>query len=437
MEEVLAKKQIEFIRNSKATINLAHGSVRSGKTMGTAHRFMQAAYECPDSDIWMIGHTSSTIYDNVINLILTKPAPGFPDPLAIYRPFCSWHDSKRALLFGTKKINTLGVKDKGAYGLIMGKTFSLCYCDEMTLYDDVIIDAINSRLSRPHSKLFASMNPTYPTHKLKQWIDWAREGDKRYYELHFTVDDNPFLGEEYKNDLKKSLSGVFYKRNYLGQWCLAEGAIFDFFDKSHHVRSAAPSFGEYWIAGVDFGISNAFACVLVGINTGKNTQSDYQWWVEKELYWDSKKMGRQKLSFELAEEVKQFLEPYGVKNVYVDPSALDFKEQLQRKGLHVVKANNDVSYGIQKMTSEMKDGSLTIVKDCKNLIREVEGYVWDSKKGEKGEDAPLKQDDHAIDALRYAIATHKISNFDGYEHARKMQQQMQMNMQNDPRNFRR
>lgn len=413
--KILADKQIEFILKSTKKINLAWGSMRAGKTVAITYRFMQAAHDCPDSDIWMIGHTSSTIYDNVISLVLNRPAEGIPDPLGIFRPFCVWYESKRELKFGDKTIHTIGAKDKSAAGIIQGKTMSLCYCDEMTLYDPLIIDTIETRLSLPHSRLFASLNPTHPSHKLKKWIDYARDKDPSYYELQFTVDDNPFLPEQYKSDLKKSLSGVFYKRNYLGMWCLAEGAIFDFFDRSLYVVDRPPRAGQYWIAGVDFGTNNAFACVLIGVYP-----QEKKWWVEKEYYWDAKKTGRQKLIHELAQDVHDFLYPYGVRLIYLDPSALPFKLELRHLGLHVVdKVNNEVEQGIQILTSEIKRGNLCIVNQCVNLIREIESYVWDPKRSEKGYDEPLKKDDHAIDALRYAVATHKISSFNEDEYYRR------------------
>lgn len=422
MQQPLAPKQLEFIMNSTAKWNLAHGSVRSGKTVCTLFRFMEACYHCPDSQIWMIGRSSETIYDNAIRLILESRGKDVPDPLAIYRPFCTWSAGKRELKFKDKTISTLGAQNEGAIGAIQGKTFSLVYCDEMTLYPESIIDMIDTRLSNPHSMGFASMNPSFPKHKLKQWIDKAEEGDKNYYQLQFTLDDNPYLEDSYKERIRNSLSGLFYKRNYLGIWCLAEGAIFDFFERSTYVVRKPPRAAEYWIAGIDYGTSNAFACLLIGVNTGKYTQTGKCLWVEKEYYWDSKKQGRQKTNSEYAEDVQKFLEDYGVKNVYLDPSAEAFQLELRRKGIHTVHANNDVDNGIQIMTSEMKKGNLFVCDNCTNLIREIESYVWDPKAAEKGYDEPLKKDDHAVDALRYAIASHKVSVYDQKKEEDKKQE---------------
>jgi PBSX family phage terminase large subunit len=419
MADLLAPKQLEFISNSTARWNIAHGSVSSGKTIANTFRFMQAADQCPDSQIWIVGHTSSTVYDNIVRLIIEPRGNGIPDPLAVFRPFCTWRKGDRELLFRDKTISTVGAKDAGAIGAIQGKTMSIAYCDEMTLYPEAIIDMIDTRLRNPHSIGFSTMNPSYPTHKIKKWIDRAISGDDDYYQLHFTLDDNPYLDEDYKRRIKGSLSGVFYKRNYLGEWCLAEGAIFDFFDRNIYVVSRPPRSADYWIVGVDYGTNNAFAAVLLGVSVGKFAQEKAMMWVEKEYYWDYKVRGRQQTSTEFADDLKRFISPYSVKSIYIDPSAANFRLDLRRLGLHSVNADNDVSNGISKMTSLMKEGSLFICSECVNLIREIESYVWHPKCAEKGEDEPLKADDHALDALRYAINTHKPANFSNEDYWKK------------------
>jgi len=385
MQTVFSDKQLEFISNCKGTWNMAHGAVSTGKTICTLFAFMHYCDRCPDSQLFMCGHTCSTIYQNAIRLLLET------DQFSLFRPFISWFSQKQELKFKDKSITIVGAKDEGAIRKIQGKTMSGFYGDEMTLYPESIIDMIDTRLRNPHSKAFASMNPTHPNHRMKKWINWAEEGNPRYYSLHFTLDDNPFVNDDYKDRIKNSLSGMFYKRNYLGLWCMAEGAVFDFFDKNIHVVEKPPRAAEYWIVGIDFGIKNAFSYVLIGVSTGKFDQSGKCLWVEKEYYWDEKKKGRQKLVSELADDVQEFLEPYSIKNIYIDPSAAVFKLELRRRNIHVSDANNDVLNGIAYMTSEMGKGNLFVCSECKDLIREIEGYVWDSKKAAKGEDAPLKE----------------------------------------------
>jgi phage terminase large subunit len=156
--------------------------------------------------------------------------------------------------------------------------------------------------------------------------------------------------------------------------------------------------------------------VLIGVSTGQYTQTGKCLWVEKEYYWNSKETQRQKTNSEYARDVEEFLEPYAVKGIYIDPSAAAMKLELQRKGMHVIAADNDVTNGIQVMTSEMAKGNLFVMAECKNLIKEIEGYVCDAKKSKEGEDAPVKKGDHLIDGLRYAIFTHKVSTYNPYAH---------------------
>lgn len=357
----------------------------------------------------MFGHSSSTVYENCIRLIMESPQ------FSIFKPFCTWLPGKGELRYHDKAITVIGAKDEGSIGRIQGKTISIAYCDEMTLYPDSVIDMIDTRLRLPHSVGIASMNPKGPTHKLKKWIDLAEKGDQSYYALQFMLDHNPFLPADYKARLANSLSGLFYKRNYLGLWCLAEGAIFDFWEREIYVVKKPPAPADYWIAGIDFGMSNPTACVIVGVSTGIKTQTGKQLWVEDEYYWDVKQKGRQKLVSELAEDIERFLEPYAVKAIYIDPSAAALRAELARRRIHCVDANNDVQSGIQTMTSMVRDGKCLVMDKCKNLIREIEGYSWDNKAAERGDDVPIKQADHCLDSLRYAIHSHKVPTYQPYQ----------------------
>ena len=139
-------------------------------------------------------------------------------------------------------------------------------------------------------------------------------------------------------------------------------------------------------------------------------------WVEKEYFRDSKKKGKQKTNSELANDVQEFLEPYALKGIYMDPSAEAFHLELRRRGMHVVHANNDVINGITHTASEMSKGNLFICEECTNTIRQIEGYVWDSKASLRGTDAPVKIEDDAVDALRYAVYSHKVAIYNPYAH---------------------
>lgn len=399
-KEIFSDKQAQFILEANSRFNLAHGPVRSGKTVGVLFAFMQAVKECEGDQIWMIGHTIDTLYHNCVRLILDDKSAHF----GLFAPYCTWHAHDRYLSFLDKKIYCVGSKDEGAIKAIQGKTFDLCYCNEMTLFPVNIIQMIITRLSMPHSRLYADMNPTTPDHLCKKMIDMADSGDPSYYAMQITLSDNPFLTESFITTLKQTLSGVFFRRNFLGEWCQAEGAIYDFFDEDIHTALSPRGTTLYWIAGIDYGASNPFACVLVRVS---KLPHGYQLWVEKELFHDPKK-SRTKTNSELCEDVVKFLGDYSVQAVYLDPSAASFKAELRKAGIHTVETDNDVFDGILQTSNAIKDGKLLISPICRELIREIRGYVWDQKAVDKGEDRPLKKNDHLCDALRYVCASHIV-----------------------------
>src|SRR5579872_3193880 len=109
-KDPFSPRQVEFIQNSCAKFNIAHGSVRSGKTVCTLFRFMKAAFDCTGTNIWMIGHTLETIFDNAIKLLFESKQ------LGIFAPYCTWYPGKKELIFANKVISCLGAKDERAMG---------------------------------------------------------------------------------------------------------------------------------------------------------------------------------------------------------------------------------------------------------------------------------------------------------------------------------
>lgn len=260
-----------------------------------------------------------------------------------------------------------------------------------------------SRLTVDGAKLFATTNPDSPFHWLKHDFIDVNSGDPAFLKtFKFVIDDNPSLSQDKKNELKRSYQGLFYKRFIEGQWVLAEGAIFDFFDHKLHIVREVISYAKYWILGVDYGTTNPFAACLIGFNDDRHPSI----WVEREFYWDSKTMGHQKTDMEYAEDIKRVFSGYPLKSIYLDPSAASFEVELRRHKLPVKQAKNDVLDGIRFVSNLFNSGDLVIKKDCLNLIKEIEGYVWDSKSARDGIDRPIKVRDHAVDAMRYAVFTH-------------------------------
>ena len=203
----------------------------------------------------------------------------------------------------------------------------------------------------------------------------------------------------------------------------ADGAVFDFFDERTHVIDHPPGPADYYIVGIDYGTLNPCAFSMIGVN-----ESCYpKMWLEKEYYYDGRKTNRQKSDFEYAQDFLSFIRGYHVKRIYIDPSAASFRRELQREGVQdLVDADNRVLDGIRFVSNELCNGAFKICRQCTNTIREFQTYVWDEKASNRGEDKPVKENDHILDSLRYSVYTHffkksraNMKSSDAYEMERK------------------
>jgi PBSX family phage terminase large subunit len=389
-ELVLSAKQIEAYSESTARINIFEGAVRSGKSYIALRRQLQEWKNGPEGEYVIVGKSERTVLHNVI-----QPLQHMTNGIIRYN-----RGLGEFTIFG-KKVYVVGANDERAEGKIRGSTFAGALVDEITIIPESFFRMLLSRLSVPKAKLFGTTNPDSPYHWLKEnFIDRAAELDLKSFK--FTLDDNPSLGADYVNSLKKEYQGLWYKRFIEGNWVLAEGAIFDFFDTSRHVVERPPTYAKYYLLGIDYGTTNPFAAVLLGYNDDHRPSL----WAEKEYYWDSKAMGYQKTDSEYALDLQREFGAYNPRFWYLDPSAQSFEVELRRTKKPVMQAKNDVLDGIRFVGSLFTNGDLVICQSCKNLVKEIEGYVWDSKSIKLGEDKPLKVRDHAVDAFRYPLFTH-------------------------------
>jgi PBSX family phage terminase large subunit len=170
-------------------------------------------------------------------------------------------------------------------------------------------------------------------------------------------------------------------------------------EEIHVIRDISGGRKEYIVA-IDYGTSNPCAFLLI-------SSSPKGVIVEKEYYYDSKVKGRQKTDAQYSKDLKEFLENVEYRQIILDPSAASFKAQLRTDGFRVRDADNSVIDGIRSVSTLLQGGRLQVHMSCINLIKEFSSYVWDGKKQAKGEDAPVKQFDHALDALRYGVQTMK------------------------------
>jgi PBSX family phage terminase large subunit len=254
-----------------------------------------------------------------------------------------------------------------------------------------------SRLSLAGAQLLATCNPEGPAHLLKkEFLDKSEQLNIQSW--RFELDDNPVLGKDFKDSLKKEYSGMWYRRYILGEWAVSHGLIHDGFDEDNLFDKDYQQ-PIYWVAGIDYGTTNPTACLLAAITPNQWPQIR----VESEWYYSSESAGRAKTDAELAEGIIEFLQPQvrPSRAIYIDPSAASLKCEFQRRDMPVLDAKHDVLPGLRVVSKFVAGKNLLIRSSCKHTIEELYSYQWDPNYADKGEDRPIKKSDHCMDALRY------------------------------------
>lgn len=417
----LVGKQRESVRRSTAAGNLWEGAVRSSKTVCSLIRWLEYLIDGPRGELAMIGKTERTLKRNVIDPIIGMVGPRRAKLSA---------GSGEASILG-RRIYLCGANDVGAVNKIAGMTLAGWYGDEIPRWPEDVFSMARTRASIDGAQWFGTGNPEAKNHWLnRDFIQRARYAIQRDGSVierfgddaidmnvfSFVIDDNPSLNPAFVERLKREYTGVFYKRNILGEWCMAEGAIFAEWDADRNVmpRQNMPMMREWLSVGVDYGTSNPFHAGMLGIGPDPRDGGE-RLYLTDEYRWDSRKERRQLSDVEYSAGLRQWLadiKPTGVSGdlrgvmpgvVAVDPSAASFRVQCYRDGLPTVAADNEVTDSIRVAGSLIAAGKIVVAEEMPALIDEIPGYVWDSKAAKLEIEQPLKIGDHGIDAcLRYA-----------------------------------
>lgn len=385
----LSKKQIDSINESNARINIWEGAVRSGKTYASLWRFLKELTNGPEGEYCIITRTYDTFKRNILPQLVRNIGSDV-----------RYYAGRREINLWGKTVHVVGCDDERSETKIRGATFCGAYVDETTIIPESVFKQLISRCIMGNAKIFATTNPDSPYHWLKRDYLTCNPDVKSW---QFVLEDNPELTESEMDYLKRQYKGLWFQRFIQGLWVQAEGAIYDFFDPAVHCIDFAPPNAEYFVCGIDYGTTNPTSFVLVGVN--RNIYPNF--WVESVYYYDSKVKQRQKTDTEYAEDLKRFISGRVVKAIYIDPSAASFKLECARHDIpNLYEAENEVLDGIRQVAKFLNNGTLKICRYCDELVKEFQSYVWDPKCAMTGVDKPLKQSDHALDALRYAIYSH-------------------------------
>lgn len=392
-------------RNREAII--CDGAVRSGKTVCMAAGFFLWSISTFDGQTFAIcGKTIASLRRNIV-MKLPDWLSGTGLQITEYR------SENRLVVTYNGRTNTyflFGGRDESSYMLVQGITLAGILLDEVALMPRSFVEQACARCSVAGSTLWFNCNPEGPEHWFyKEWI--LKCSEKNALHLHFTMADNYALAPEIRKRYEKMYSGVFYRRYILGEWCVAEGLIYQF-DRDAYVTEAFISadaerrykkkqqelmekYGKWYIS-CDYGTLNPFSAGLWWVFEGRAYRAD-------EYYYSGRNTSRTLTDEEYYAELEKLAGDRFIEAVVVDPSAASFIATIRRHNrFSVRKAKNDVLLGIRTTAALLKAGALKFSPKCEDAIREFGLYRWD----ERGEtDRVVKENDHAMDDIRYFCTT--------------------------------
>jgi PBSX family phage terminase large subunit len=225
--------------------------------------------------------------------------------------------------------------------------------------------------------------------------------DSNFSSHHFSSYDNPHIPPEELDEAKNQMTEDRFAQEYMADFRKTEGLVFKEFNRDYHTYTEdilpgqkTPAMFDTFIA-IDFGFTNPAAILKIG------KDSDSNFWILEEFY------KPQHTNTQLIEVAKSFKGRY----VYADPAEPDRIEEFKRAGLYirdVKKTKDSIKNGIDKIRELFKQQRIKIHRSCKNLIWELETYSYpDRRPDHNEEELPIKENDHAVDALRYAIMTNE------------------------------
>lgn len=347
-------------------------------------------YEFRDTSFALCGKTITSLRRNIVTPVLPLLREmGFVCEEKLSRNYIDISRdgaSNRFYLFGGK--------DESSASLIQGMTLGGVLLDEVALMPRSFVEQALARCSVEKSRLWFNCNPENPLHWFhEEWVKKAEEKNCLY--IHFRMEDNPSLRPAIIRRYKSLYSGAFYERFVEGKWVAAYGIVYPMFKAESHVAEPPGTPREYYIS-CDYGTVNPSSFGLWG-RVGE------RWYRLNEYYFDSRREGEQRTDEEHYSALEEMARGLHIEAVVADPSAASFLECIRRHGkFKAVPAKNDVADGIRKVASALKERRIMICPACRDTIREFGLYRWDDS---AVRDTPRKENDHAMDDIRYFVET--------------------------------
>ena len=369
---------------------ICDGAVRSGKTLCMAISFFAWSMSCFNGQSFALcGKTISSVRRNLLSVVRgTLEEMGFAYSEKVSKNYVELRCGRvcnRYYLFSGK--------DAASASLIQGMTLAGVLFDEVALQNREFVEQAVARCSVEGSRFWFNCNPENPQHWFYlEWILKAKQKNALY--LHFTMSDNPALQPEIIARYEQLYSGAFYERFIQGRWVAAQGLVYPFLTRA--MLCDVPAELEEFRVSCDYGTVNPASFGLWGRSHGV-------WYRIDEYYYDSRREGLQRTDEEHYIALTKLCGERRIESVVVDPSAASFMETVRRHGKYrIIPAENEVLDGIRRVSVALKQGDIKICMNCADTIREFGLYRWADT---VGKDIPLKENDHAMDDIRYFVSS--------------------------------
>ena len=389
----LTPKQNEYIRNANRRWNIKVGAVRSGKS------YVDIAYSIPQRIRERKGKAGLTFILGVSQATIERNVLQPMREIYTDRLVGNIRGNNTARIFG-EDVYCLGAEKVSQVGKIQGASIKYCYGDEIARWNADVFGFIPSRLDKAYSCFEGACNPEYPSHWLKQFLD---RDDIDSYIQHYTIFDNPYLPADVVQSMCHEYEGtVFYDRLILGEWVRAEGLVYPMYNNT--VPTVERRYMRY-VVSMDYGTLNPTAMILWGLGR------DGVWYAMREYYYSGRETNQtltDEQYYSALEALADGIPFNGLEKptLIVDPSAASFIATVYKhKRWKVRKAENAVIDGIRRTAGVLADKKIMFNDCCKRTIREFGEYSWDDS---AVEDAVIKANDHAMDAVRYFVMTERI-----------------------------
>lgn len=252
--------------------NFSTGATRSGKTYIDYFKIPYRVRQIDDKGvILLLGNTQGSLERNILDPMRHIWGNGLVGRIG--------GASSRVRLFGHWAYG-LGADKISSVAKIQGQGLSYCYGDEVTTWNPEVFTMLKSRLDKPGATFDGTCNPDSPKHWLKQFID---QPDIDVNAMRFRLDDNPYVDDEFKKNLKREYKGTIYYDRYIeGLWVAAEGIIYRPFADcpERYIIKQPPAHDEiaFCSVGVDFGgtgSAQAFQCTGITRHWNVVTLDEY------------------------------------------------------------------------------------------------------------------------------------------------------------------